>query len=121
MICGVDEAGRGPLAGPVVAAAVILCEGGIEGLDDSKKLSAAKRAALEPVIRERCTVGIGIADVHEIDGLNILRAACHWARDRGAGTLALVCTRENHAANATYRAAGMTHLGGYHYRRKDEA
>ncbi|WP_260483815.1 ribonuclease HII [Sphingomicrobium flavum] len=74
MICGVDEAGRGPLAGPVVAAAVILCDGGIEGLDDSKKLSAARRAALVPLIRERCAVGVGIADVAEIDALNILRA-----------------------------------------------
>src|SRR3546814_17898220 len=47
MIVGVDEAGRGPLAGPVVAAAVILCDGGIDGLDDSKKLSAKRRAELD--------------------------------------------------------------------------
>ena len=50
-VCGVDEAGRGPLAGPVVAAAVVLCEGGIEGLNDSKKLSARRRATLEAEIR----------------------------------------------------------------------
>ncbi|PKP98171.1 MAG: ribonuclease HII, partial [Alphaproteobacteria bacterium HGW-Alphaproteobacteria-13] len=47
MIVGVDEAGRGPLAGPVVAAAVLLCEGGIAGLADSKKLTAKRRGELE--------------------------------------------------------------------------
>jgi ribonuclease HII len=74
MIAGVDEAGRGPLAGPVVAAAVILCEGGIEGLDDSKKLTAKRRAVLEEQILERCQVGIGEASVEEIDRVNILQA-----------------------------------------------
>lgn len=74
MIAGVDEAGRGPLAGPVVAAAVILCAGGIDGLNDSKKLSEKRREALYPLIRERCTVGIGVASVEEIDQLNILWA-----------------------------------------------
>jgi ribonuclease HII len=74
VIAGVDEAGRGPLAGPVVAAAVILCDGGIDGLDDSKKLSAKRRAALEAVILERCVVGIGEASVEEIDTINILQA-----------------------------------------------
>ena len=74
IIAGVDEAGRGPLAGPVVAAAVILCEGGISGLDDSKKLSAKRRGELEAIIFERCTVGVGIASVEEIDAINILQA-----------------------------------------------
>lgn len=74
MIAGVDEAGRGPLAGPVVAAAVILCDGGIAGLDDSKKLSPARRAVLEAQILQRCTVGIGAASVEEIDRINILQA-----------------------------------------------
>ncbi len=74
MIAGVDEAGRGPLAGPVVAAAVILCEGGIAGLDDSKKLSAKRRAELEGLILTRCIVGIGMASVEEIDQINILQA-----------------------------------------------
>ena len=74
MIAGVDEAGRGPLAGPVVAAAVILCEGGIAGLDDSKKLSAKRRAELESLILARCIVGIGMASVEEIDRINILQA-----------------------------------------------
>jgi ribonuclease HII len=74
MIAGVDEAGRGPLAGPVVAAAGILCEGGIAGLDDSKKLSAKRRAELEALILTRCIVGIGMASVEEIDRINILQA-----------------------------------------------
>ncbi len=74
IIAGVDEAGRGPLAGPVVAAAVILCDGGIVGLDDSKKLSAAKRAVLEAQIIGSCAYGIGMASVEEIDAINILQA-----------------------------------------------
>ena len=74
IIAGVDEAGRGPLAGPVVAAAVILCDGSIKGLDDSKKLSAKRRAALESEILARCAVGIGLASVEEIDQINILQA-----------------------------------------------
>lgn len=74
MIAGVDEAGRGPLAGPVVAAAVILCPGGIAGLADSKVLSPVRRAALAGLIHERCIVGIGMASVEEIDRLNILWA-----------------------------------------------
>lgn len=74
MIIGVDEAGRGPLAGPVVAAAVILCEGGIAGLDDSKKLSAKRRAVLEQEIKARCRWAIGEASVAEIDAINILQA-----------------------------------------------
>jgi ribonuclease HII len=74
IVAGVDEAGRGPLAGPVIAAAVILCEGGIEGLDDSKKLSAKRRAVLEAEILARCRVGIGAASPTEIDEINILQA-----------------------------------------------
>ncbi|WP_448658617.1 ribonuclease HII [Sphingomonas sp. CJ99] len=74
MIAGVDEAGRGPLAGPVVAAAVILCPDGIPGLDDSKKLTERRREALFALILAHCTVGIGVAQVEEIDRLNILWA-----------------------------------------------
>ncbi|OQW75814.1 MAG: ribonuclease HII [Proteobacteria bacterium ST_bin14] len=74
MIAGVDEAGRGPLAGPVVAAAVILCAEGIAGLNDSKKLSAPRRELLFAQINARCTVGVGMASVEEIDRLNILWA-----------------------------------------------
>jgi ribonuclease HII len=74
MIAGVDEAGRGPLAGPVVAAAVILCDSTIEGLDDSKKLSPKRRGELEALILKQCRVGVGLATVEEIDTLNILWA-----------------------------------------------
>lgn len=74
MIVGVDEAGRGPLAGPVVAAAVIMCPEGIAGLDDSKKLSGKRRAELETQIKARCRWGVGDASVEEIDGINILQA-----------------------------------------------
>ena len=74
-ICGVDEAGRGPWAGPVVAAAVVLDRGCVPpGLDDSKKLTPRRRAALFDAIRAAASVGVGIASVEEIDALNILRA-----------------------------------------------
>lgn len=76
VVAGVDEAGRGPLAGPVVAAAVILDPGRpIEGLADSKALSAARREALAVEIRARARAhAVAQADVAEIDALNILRA-----------------------------------------------
>lgn len=76
LTAGVDEAGRGPLAGPVCAAAVILDpDKPIEGLNDSKKLSAKKREALAPLIRERALAwGVGWASVEEIDSVNILEA-----------------------------------------------
>lgn len=74
MIIGVDEAGRGPLAGPVVAAAVLLCKPRPSGLDDSKKLSAGRRAELEEVIKRRCQWAVGIVDVEDIDRLNIFGA-----------------------------------------------
>ena len=76
LICGVDEAGRGPLAGPVSAAAVILDETRpIEGLADSKKLSEKQRDRLAPVIRERALAwAVAYAEVGEIDQLNILQA-----------------------------------------------
>lgn len=73
-VAGVDEAGRGPLAGPVVAAAVILCPDGIAGLADSKTLSFARRERLEAEIRAHCRFGIGMASVEEIDAINILQA-----------------------------------------------
>ena len=76
-VAGVDEVGVGPLAGPVVAAAVILPVGvAIPGVDDSKKLSAAQRQRLAPLIRERALgVGLGIAEPGEIDRLNVYHAA----------------------------------------------
>lgn len=74
-ICGVDEAGRGPLAGPVVAAAVILPEGlMLQGLNDSKKISEKKREELFPLIKEQCVWSIGLATEQEIDEINILNA-----------------------------------------------
>jgi len=76
LICGVDEAGRGPLAGPVSAAAVILDPSRpIEGLADSKKLSEKQRERLAPIIRERALAwAVAYAGVEEIDHLNILQA-----------------------------------------------
>ena len=76
LICGVDEAGRGPLAGPVCAAAVILPEHlQIPGLNDSKKLTDKKRRELFPVIQEQAVAyGIGLASEQEIDEINILQA-----------------------------------------------
>jgi ribonuclease HII len=77
LVCGADEAGRGPLAGPVVAAAVILDpERPIAGLRDSKTLSATLREQLAPVIRSRATAwAVAEASVEEIDRLNILQAS----------------------------------------------
>ena len=75
-IAGVDEVGRGPLAGPVTAAAVILDPNQIpEGLQDSKKLSAARREVLSEAIWRVARVSVGHASVEEIDALNILRAS----------------------------------------------
>jgi len=76
-ICGVDEAGRGPLAGPVYAAAVILPMGlVIEGLDDSKKLTERKREALfDVIIQNSVSYSIAFASVEEIEELNILNAS----------------------------------------------
>ncbi len=76
LICGIDEAGRGPLAGPVCAAAVILPPHlEIPGLDDSKKLSDKRRRELMPVIKEKAVAwGIGFASHGEIDEINILQA-----------------------------------------------
>ena len=75
-VCGVDEAGRGPWAGPVSAGAVILDPTRLpEGLDDSKKLTAKARAALELDIKDKALAwGVGIASVEEIEELNILQA-----------------------------------------------
>ena len=76
VVCGIDEAGRGPLAGPVFAAAVILPDGcEIPGLNDSKKLTAKKREALFDVILEKAVAtGVASASEREIDDLNILNA-----------------------------------------------
>ena len=75
-ICGVDEAGRGPLAGPVCAAAVILPEGAvIEGLDDSKKLTGKKREKLYDIIKETAVAySVAYGTLEEIESVNILEA-----------------------------------------------
>ena len=86
-VAGIDEVGRGPLAGPVTAAAVVLREGYIpEGLRDSKQLTAARRAALAVEIFAVAEVSIAHASVEEIDQLNILQAAL-LAMDRAAAAL----------------------------------
>ncbi len=87
LICGVDEAGRGPLAGPVVAAAVILGTEVIPGVRDSKKLSAKKRDELAVVIKQKAIAwSIAEASVEEIDRLNILQATL-LAMTRAVDTL----------------------------------
>lgn len=93
-VCGIDEAGRGPLAGPVCAAAVILPQGlVIEGLNDSKKLSEKKREKLFDIIKEEAVAyGIGFADEKEIDDINILQATF----------LAMKRAVENLSINADY-------------------
>lgn len=84
LVAGVDEAGRGPLAGPVFAAAVILDPARpIAGVGDSKALSAAARATLAPLIRARAVAwGVGMADAEEVDVLNVLGAT--WLAMRRA-------------------------------------
>jgi ribonuclease HII len=79
-VCGVDEAGRGPWAGPVVAGAAILDPATLpdslrQGLDDSKKLKAEKRQSLFDLLTDHAITGVGIASVEEIDALNILAAS----------------------------------------------
>lgn len=89
-VCGCDEAGRGPLAGPVVAAAVVLAPGTeISGLDDSKKLSARRREALFCEITEKAVAySVALASVYEIEKYNILNSAL-LAMDRAAQTLCI--------------------------------
>ena len=90
IICGVDEAGRGPLAGPVCAAAVILPPNvEIPGLNDSKKLSDKKRRELYPIIKEKAIAyGIAFADHKEIDEINILQAT-YLAMERAISQLSV--------------------------------
>ena len=89
LIAGVDEAGRGPLAGPVVAAAVILDPARpIAGLGDSKVISEKRRASLAVQIRQCAWVGVGIAEPEEIDRINILQATM-TAMARAVGNLPL--------------------------------
>ncbi len=90
LVAGVDEAGRGPLAGPVVAAAAILEPGAIPaGLDDSKRLRPARRETLFAALTATARIGIGIADIAEIDRLNI-RGATMLAMKRAVEALPVV-------------------------------
>lgn len=90
IICGVDEAGRGPLAGPVCAAAVILPPNAdIPGLNDSKKLTDKRRRELFPIIKEQAVAyGIGLASHREIDEINILQAT-YLAMERALAQLSV--------------------------------
>lgn len=88
VVIGVDEAGRGPLAGPVVAAACVLGHDAPQGLDDSKKLSAKRRAVLEPQIKASCHWALGVVEADEIDRINIF-AATMLAMTRAVAALAL--------------------------------
>ena len=88
-VCGIDEAGRGPWAGPVVAAAVILDPDQIpEGIDDSKKLTPARREELFVLIGRAACIGIGVAEVARIDRDNIL-AATLWAMGQAVRKLSV--------------------------------
>ena len=93
LVIGVDEAGRGPLAGPVVAAACVLGAGAPPGLDDSKKLSAKRRAVLEPLILASCAHGLGVVEADEIDRINIF-AATMLAMTRAVAALVAVLGAE---------------------------
>lgn len=76
LVCGIDEVGRGPWAGPVVAAAVILDLSAVpDGIDDSKRLTARRREALLEPLTASSEVGLGVASVAEIDAMNILQAS----------------------------------------------
>ena len=87
IICGIDEAGRGPWAGPVCAAAVVLDQRNIpEGLNDSKKLTEAKRELLFPEIMRAADVGVGLVSAAEIDEINILQAT-YLAMSRAVAAL----------------------------------
>ncbi len=94
LVAGVDEAGRGPWAGPVVAGAAILDRAGLSdvlrrGLDDSKKLKRSRREELFEALEAEARIGIGAAEVAEIDSLNILRASL-LAMARAVGDLGVV-------------------------------
>ena len=86
LIIGVDEAGRGPLAGPVVAAAVVLGRAIPAGLDDSKRLSAKRRAVLDEAIRQTCCWAVAVVEPEEIDRVNIFQATM-LAMTRAVGLL----------------------------------
>ena len=93
LVIGVDEAGRGPLAGPVVAAACVLGSDAPAGLNDSKQLSAKRRAVLEPQIQSSCHWALGQVEADEIDRINIF-AATMLAMTRAVVALVIAMGRE---------------------------
>lgn len=95
VVFGVDEAGRGPLAGPVVAAACLLGSDPPAGLDDSKKLSAKRRAVLELQIKASCSWALGVVEAEEIDRINIF-AATMLAMTRAVASLVSELGAEPH-------------------------
>ena len=109
LVAGIDEVGRGPLAGPVVAAAVLLDPARpVAGLADSKALSGAARARLARLVWAQAhAVGIGVADAAEIDRLNILQAT-HLAMRRAVQAL---CVEPDHLEIDGNRAPWLTNLG----------
>ena len=80
-ILGIDEVGRGPWAGPLVVGACVLGDAQIDGLTDSKKLTAKKREALAPVIQEKAAVGLGWISAEELDRIGLSKALCKACRD----------------------------------------
>ncbi|MEE4338536.1 ribonuclease HII [Erythrobacter sp.] len=107
IVIGVDEAGRGPLAGPVVAAAVVLCEPIPTGLDDSKKLVPARRAELDHVIRAHCLWAVAVVEPEEIDRINIFMATME-AMTR---CVAQLCAAVEHAPREVLIDGNMTPHG----------
>jgi ribonuclease HII len=121
-VFGVDEAGRGPLAGPVVAAAVLLGQDPPQGLADSKKLTARRRAELEGEIKARCHWAVGVAEVDEIDTINIFgatmaamtRAVAALCRQCGGepGTVLIDGNKTPEGRCADWRWQGRAIVGG---------
>ena len=118
-LCGVDEAGAGPLAGPVYAAAVILPpEAGIPGLDDSKKLTEKKREALFPIIQETAVAwSVAFATAEEIDELDILTARMLAMQRAIDGLpvrpgLCLIDGNRDHGSRCAVTAPHITIVGG---------
>jgi ribonuclease HII len=107
LVIGVDEAGRGPLAGPVVAAAVVLGREIPAGLDDSKRLSAKRRAKLEEAIRQSCCWAVAVVEADEIDRVNIFMATM-LAMTRAVASLT---TAVGHPAKQVLIDGNMTPQG----------
>jgi len=105
IIAGIDEAGRGPLAGPVVAAAVWLGEASIKGLGDSKALSSKRRAMLEVEIKAQCRWAVGVVEPDEIDRINIFAATMR------AMTLAMTALAQDIAPTLALIDGNMTPHG----------